>query len=121
MGGEQAKNKVGPAQILDGMLEMDGALAPHYSYFHDYSATNMAYLWMQGAREIVGLKRHWQSVQREHIPNSHKYRIWVPCFRKVPKTDGEEGETLERQVSWNDWPCIYTINSITHKPVRPKP
>jgi hypothetical protein len=43
MAGEQAKNKLDPAQILDGMLEMDGALAPHYSYFHDYSATNMAY------------------------------------------------------------------------------
>jgi len=121
MAGEQAKNKLDPAQILDGMLEMDGALAPHYSYFHDYSATNMAYLWMQGAREIVGLKRHWQSVQREPIPGSHKYRIWVPWFRKVPKTDGEEGETVELLGGWNDVPCIYTLSQTTGEPVKPKP
>src|SRR5258707_15801417 len=113
MAGEQAKNKLDPAQILDGMLEMDGALAPHYSYFHDYSATNMAYLWMQGAREIVGLKRHWQSVQREPIPGSHKYRIWVPWFRKIPNRDGDEGEEVEVLGGWNDVPCIYTYSQTT--------
>jgi hypothetical protein len=121
MAGEQTKNKPEPSQILDGMLEMDGTIAPYYSYVYDYTATNVAYLWQQRAREIVDKKSHWQSVNREPIPGSERYRIWVPWIGTVPHPDGEEGETLEVLGGWNDVPCIYTLSQTTGEPIKPKP
>jgi hypothetical protein len=109
MAGEQ--HKPDPAKILDGALEMPGAMAPYYSYFDDgYSITNMAYLYMQGAWEIVGLKRHWANVKREPVLGAHRYHIWVPWFRNVPNRDDPEAEPEKVLGGFNDVPCIYTIH-----------
>lgn len=119
----EQRSKIDSTKILDSALEMDGTIAPYFNYFDtDYSATNMAYLWQQGAREIVGLKRHWESVHREVIPRSERYRIWVPWFREVLKHDNELGEIQEKVLGgFNDIPCIYTYSQTTGEPIKPKP
>lgn len=122
----EQKNRLDSAKILDSLLdtEAEGAIAPYYSYFGDgYSATNMIYLLIQGAHEIVGLKRHWQSVNREPIPGSRRYRIWVPWFRNIVKFDPDTGEEKPERIlgGFNDVPCIYTLSQTTGEPIKPKP
>jgi hypothetical protein len=126
MAGEQ--NKLDSAKILDGLLDTqaESAIAPYYSYFGEpYSATNMAYLFIQGAREIVGLKRQWQSVGREPFPNAwrNRYRIWVPWFRQIVKLDPDTGEEKPEKVlgGFNDVACIYTYSQTTGEAIKPKP
>jgi hypothetical protein len=113
--------KLDPAKILDGMLEMDGRIAPYYSYFHDYTPTNMAYLWMQGAREIVGKRRDWESVGREVQPGAQRYAIWVPWFKKIPDPHEPDAEPVEVLGGFNTVPCLYTLHQTTGEPIQPRP
>lgn len=73
---------------------MDGSLGPQYSYFRDFSPGNMAYLWMQGAREIVGKQIDWTKVGRHVIKSGRAYEIIRPIFRRVVTLETEDDEEV---------------------------
>lgn len=120
----ESKSKIDPVKTLDEALELEGEVAAYYSYFGDpYSLTNMAYLNAQGAHEIVGLKRQWESVGREPLPDAwkHRYKIWVPWFRQIIDPDDPEGAPKKVLGGFNDVRCIYTYSQTSGEPIEPKP
>jgi hypothetical protein len=115
------ETKPDPIKAVDTFLEMDGEIAPQYSYFYVYSPGNQAYLWQQGVREIVGKKSDWAKVKREPIPRAERYHIWVPkIIEQVVEVD-DEVKTESRLVGWRDVPCICTLSQTTGEPLEPKP
>jgi hypothetical protein len=111
-------NKPDSAKILDQALELPGEIAPYYSYFHQYSLTNMIELYVQGAREIVGTRKQWASVGHEIKPGAQRYSIWVPIIIRRKDDEGQLQEIFTGRYNWV--PCIYTLSQTTGEPITPK-
>ena len=73
--------RVSDRELVKQAYEMPGEMAAHYSYFsyfYSYSLNNQAYLWMQGARDIIGKYRDWPKVHRHVVAGGKDYEISAP-------------------------------------------
>ena len=122
-----AETKLDPAAILDSALELDGEVAPYYSYFDTsrgapLSVTNMLTLYMQGADEIVGTRSQWANVGHTPQPDAQRYYIWVPLFAKRPKEGGKEGELEEVFIGrYKPVWCMIPLSQTEGEPLPAKP
>lgn len=117
---DTAPQKVDLAHILDDALELPGTIAPYYSYFHPYSFTNMVYLYQQGAREIVGTYRAWQTVGRHVVRGSKAYEIIRPIIVEQPIPDDPDGETEPALIGFKPVRCIFTLSQTDGEALAPK-
>lgn len=113
-------SKVDLSQLLDEALEQPGEIAPYYSYFHPYSFTNMTYLYAQGAREIAGTYKAWQTVGRHVVRGSEAYEIIRPIIVERPIDGDEEGQTEPALVGFRPVRCIFTLSQTVGEPLPPK-
>lgn len=108
------------SQLLDEALEQPGEIAPYYSYFHPYSFTNMAYLYAQGAREIVGTYKAWQTVGRHVVRGNEAYEIIRPIIVERPVEGDEDGKTEPVLIGFKPVRCIFTLSQTEGEPLPPK-
>lgn len=113
---ESPESRVSDVELVRQALEMPGEMGPQYSYFYTYSVGNMAYLWMQGAREIAGKYRDWPKVGRHVIAGRKAYEIIRPTFRTVLNEAGEEEEVFTGFVGSR---CIFTLGQTEGEQLPP--
>jgi hypothetical protein len=94
-------------------------IGPQYSYFDtNYSFGNMAYLYYQGAREIIGKYSDWKNVGRWVLKGSRAYEIIRPVFRQIVSLEtGEEEHALSGFVPSR---CIFTLSQTGGPELPPK-
>lgn len=93
----ETERRISDLELVRQAIEMPGELSPAYTYFRELSYGNQAYLYMQGAREIVGKFIDWPKVGRHVIAKSKAYEIIRPVFRKVGRL-ALEGAGVEEPV-----------------------
>lgn len=113
---ENAKSKISDRELVRQAYEMPGEMGPQYSYFYPYSLGNQAYLWMQGAREIIGKYRDWLNVGRHVLSGGKAYEIFRPNLIKVTSDEGLEEEVL---AGWLRSRCIFTLSQTEGEALPP--
>ena len=112
MAGEQTR--ISDLELVRQAVEMPGQMGPQYNYFRELSFGNQAYLYYQGAREIVGKFIDWKKVGRHVIAGSKAFEIIRPIFYKRETEDEEEvlrGFTGSR--------CMFTLSQTDGEAVPP--
>lgn len=108
--------KINHVALLNEAVEMDGSLGAHYSYFRNLSLGNMALLYAQGAREIVGKFHDWPKVGRHVLKNNRAFEIIRPIFYMRKTEDDEEVEALR---GFKPVKCMFTLSQTEGEPVAP--
>lgn len=114
------QTRVSDLELVRQAVEMPGQMGPQYTYFRELSFGNQAYLWMQGAREIVGKYIDWPKVGRHVIAGSKAYEIIRPVFRKIATID-VEGQEVEEELLTGFVPsrCMFTLSQTDGPEVPP--
>src|SRR5262249_21205666 len=86
--------RISDVELVRQAVEMPGQMGPQYSYFRELSFGNQAYLYMQGAREIVGKFIDWKKFGRHVIAGSRAFEIIRPVFYRRETEDPDEPDVL---------------------------
>ena len=62
-------------KIIETALDMPGNVGNVYNRFYNYSYTNQALLWLQGAREPVATMKRWNALGRTELSGSRAKAI----------------------------------------------
>jgi hypothetical protein len=115
----ETSSRISDLELVRQAVEMPGQMGPQYTYFRELSLGNQAYLYMQGAREIVGKYIDWPKVGRHVIAKSRAYEIIRPWFRKIAaEVDGEEAEA-ELLGGFVPSRCMFILSQTEGEPLPP--